>query len=322
MCNRFKIPSLILGLFLIVSSLTVQAKIVDRIVATVNDQIITLSDLKREAKVIKLEHPEKFGKMDIGDPRALQFFLQQMISTILIENALKKMGRDISDREVNAAYNSIKKKNKMNDAQFTKFLKEKGLSIKEYRQALKERLERMRFFSFVIKSHLTITNDQVKAYYEKHKSAFNGGEKIRIAQIFVPAPPGLSKNKRLQRQNLIMKIEAELYKGKSFFAILNEYRNNPLVQASGDLGWFRRKDLMKSIAEVAFKLKKGAVSDVIETKSGFHIIKVLDVVQEKKNDFKDVKDQIQRILYRQESEKRLDEWLKKARENASIQILL
>ena len=79
---------------------------------------------------------------------------------------------------------------------------------------------------------------------------------------------------------------------------------------------------MKPIADAAFKLKKGGISEVIETKSGFHIIKVLDIEQVKKHDFKDVKDRIERILYQQESEKRLDEWLKKARENANIQIML
>ncbi len=321
MAGHLKRVSMIL-IVLFAFCASAQARIVDRIVATVNDQIITLSDLKREAKVIKLEHPEKFGKLDINDPQAQKFFLQQMISTILIENALKKIGRGITDREVDAAYNSIKKRNKMTDAQFAKFLKAKGLSVKEYRKALQERLERIRFFNFAIKSHITITDDQVKAYYEKHKSEFAGGEKVRIAQIFVPAPPDLPKDKRLQRQNLIMRIEAELYKGKPFSAILKEYSNSPLVQASEDLGWFQRKDLMKPIAEAAFKLKKGGVSDVIETKSGFHIIKVLDIEVAKKHDFKDLKDRIEKILYQQESEKRLDEWLKKARENADIEIML
>ncbi len=318
---RTKSLSLILVVFFSFC-LSAQARIVDRIVASVNDQIITLSDLKREAKVIKLEHPEKFGKLNINDPQAQRFFLQQMISTLLIENELKRIGRGISDREVNAAYNAIKKRNKMTDTQFANFLKKKGLTVEEYKKALKERLERIRFFNFAIKSHITITDDQVKAYYEKHKNEFDGGEKVRIAQIFVPAPPDLPKEKRLQRQNLIMRIEAELYKGKPFATVLNEYSNNPLVQASGDLGWFRRKDLMKPIAEAAFKLKKGGVSEVIETKSGFHIIKVLDIEVAKKHDFKDVKDRIERILYQQESEKRLDEWLKKARENANIQIML
>ncbi len=316
--RRFFLASLLL----FVMCVPAKSRIVDRIVAKVNETIITLSDLKREVRVIKLEHPEKFKSVDINNPNALHFFLQQMISTVLIDNELKRIGRGVSDREVNAAYHSILKKNGMTVKQFEKFLKDHGLTLSEYREALKERLERLRFFDLVIKGNITITDDQVKAYYEKHKNEFRGGEKVRIAQIFVPIPPDLPSDKRLERQNLIMRIEAELYKGEPFDTVLNEYSNNPLVQASGDLGWFKRKDLMKPIADTAFKLKKGAVSDVIETKSGFHIIKVLDIEREKAHDFRDAKARIQRILYQKESEKRLDEWLKNARKKASIEIML
>ncbi len=320
--KRYLKQLLIIPVSLLVMGTPVKARIVDRIVAKVNETIVTLSDLKRETKVIRLEHPDKFGKMAIDDPKALRFFLEQMISTILIEDELNKMGRGITDKEINAAYHSIMKKNKMTSKQFAKFLKERGLTVKEYRQALKARLERIRFFNTVIKSHITISDADVRAYYEKHKEDFNGKEMVRIAEIFVPVTPNLTKDQRLDRQNLIMRIEAELYKGKSFRDILTEYAKNPLVKISGDLGWFKRRDLMKPIADAAFKLKKGAVSGVIDTKSGFHIIRVVDIVHEKTKSFKEVKDKIQRLLYQQESEKRLDEWLKQARKKANVQIML
>jgi len=320
--KRYFMQILLITAVLILAANTLQARIVDRVVAKVNETIITLSDLKREAKVIRLEHPDKFGKMALDDPKALRFFLEQMISTILIEDELSKTGRGITDKEINAAYHSIMKKNKMTPKQFTKFLKDRGLTIQEYREALKARLERIRFFNTVIKSHIMISDEEVRAYYEKHKEDFNGVEKVRIAEIFVPVTPELNKDQRLKRQNLIMKIEAELYKGKSFQDILTAYAKNPLVRISGDLGWFKRQDLMKPIADAAFKLKKGAISEVIDTKSGFHIIKVLDIVREKSKNFQEVKDKIQKLLYQQESEKRLDEWLKKAREKANVQIML
>ncbi|RTZ94139.1 MAG: hypothetical protein DSY91_00790 [Deltaproteobacteria bacterium] len=298
------------------------ARIVDRVVAKVNERIITLSDVKREARVLKLEHPDKFGSLDINNPQALKFFVNQMISTILIEDELKKIGRGVSNKEVDAAYDSIKKKNKMTDEQFKKFLKQKGLTLEEYRIALKQRIERVRFFNLVVKSHIDITDEQVKAYYDKHRDEFGGGEKVRIAQIFVPVPRDLPKESRLARQNLIMKIEGELFKGKDFFTLIKKYKNDPLVRVFGDMGWFKRKDLMKPIADAAFKLKKGAVSEVIETKAGFHIIKVLDIQKSKGQSLEEAKSKIRRILYQEESEKRLDNWLENAKKQANVQIML
>ncbi len=316
-------PNLVgLFIFLGVTCLWSHARIIDRIVAKVNGRIITLSDVKREARVLKLENPQKFANVNLDNPRMLRFFLNHMISTILIEEELKKTGRSVTEKEVDAAYESIKKKNKMTDKQFQAFLKQQGLTVEEYRTALKQRIERMRFFNVVIKSHITISDEDVRAYYEKHKDKFGGEEKVRIAQIFVPVPKDLPPEKRLARQNLIMKIEGELYKGKSFSSILAEYKTNPLVHVSEDLGWFKRKDLMKPISEIAFKLKKGAVSEIIETKSGFHIIKVLDIQKTKAKKLEEAKAEIQRILYRNESEKRLNKWLEEAKKKASIEILL
>ena len=95
-----------------------------------------------------------------------------------------------------------------------------------------------------------------------------------------------------------MKIEGEIYKGKNFFAVLKKYKDNPQVKVFEDMGWYKRKDLVKPIADVAFKLKKGAVSEVIETKLGFHIIKVLNIQRAKGKDFKDVKAKIEDILFK------------------------
>ncbi len=300
----------------------VAARIVDRVVAKVNEKIITLSDVKREEKVLKLENPEKFKHLNPNDPRALRFFLDQMISTILIENELRKLGREVTDKEVDAAYESIKERNKMSDKQFEAFLKQKGLTVKEYRIALKQRIERMGFFNIVIKSHITISDEDVKTYFEQHKGEFGDTERVRIAQIFVPVPRDLPSDKKLERQNLIMRIQAELFKGKDFFSIIEEYKKNPLVRGFEDMGWFNRKDLMKQVADVAFKLKKGAVSDVIETKLGFHIIKVLDIQRVKGQSFEQVKPKIERILYKRESEKRLNQWLENAKKQANVQIML
>ena len=299
-----------------------RARIIDRVVAQVNERVITLSALKREAKVLKLEHPERFRIINLDDPRTLRFVLDQMISTILIEEELKKMGREVTDKEVNAAIESVKKRNKMSYKQFEAFLKQKGLSIEAYREALKQRIERMRFFNITIKSHIMISDDEVKAYYEKHKDEFGKEERVRIAQIFVPISKDLTPSQRLERQNIIMRIEGELFKGKDFQSLLKKYQSNALIRVSEDLGWFKRKDLMKPIADVAFKLKKGAVSDVIETKSGFHIIKVLDIKKSQGKRFEDVKAEIQRLLFKRESEKRLDQWLKNAKKQANIQIML
>ncbi|RTZ90663.1 MAG: hypothetical protein DSY91_06095, partial [Deltaproteobacteria bacterium] len=101
-----------------------------------------------------------------------------------------------------------------------------------------------------------------------------------------------------------------------------KYKNDPLVRVFGDMGWFKRKDLMKPIADAAFKLKKGAVSEVIETKAGFHIIKVLDIQKSKGQSLEEAKSKIQRILYQEESEKRLDNWLENAKKQANVQIML
>ena len=301
---------------------TVQARIVDRVAAKVNEKIITLSDVEREIKIFKLENPDKAAKMKLYNPQTLSFFLNQSISVVLIENELKKTGRQVTDKEVDAAYKSIMKQNKMTDKQFTRYLEKNGLTMRDYRTVLKQKIERIRFFNTNIKTHISITDDAMKAYYKSHQKRFQGEERVKIAEIFVPISGDLPGNERLRRQNIIMKIESDLYKGKSFPAITKAYQSNPMVKIINDLGWFDKKSLSKPIAKEAFRLKKGGVSNVIETKGGFHIIKVLDVTHVRHTSLKKALPEIKQILYRQEMGKKIDAWMKEARKHAQIEIMM
>jgi len=301
---------------------TVQARIVDKVAAKVNERIITLSDVEREIKIFKLENPDKSAKVKVQDPQTLSFFLNQSISVVLIEEELKKTGREVTGKEVDAAYKSIMKQNKMTDKQFTDYLKKNGLTMQDYRTALKQKIERIRFFNTNIKTRVSITDDMVKTYYETHKKQFQGGERIKIAEIFVPISGDLTGSERLRRQNIIMKIESDLYKGKSFSSIEKAYRADPVVKIVGDLGWFDKKSLSKPIAEKAFRLKKGGVSNIIETKGGFHIIKVLDITHAKHTTLEKARPEIKKILYRKEMGKMIDTWMKNARKHAQIEIML
>jgi parvulin-like peptidyl-prolyl isomerase len=119
-----------------------------------------------------------------------------------------------------------------------------------------------------------------------------------------------------------MKIESDLYKGKSFSSIEKAYRADPVVKIVEDLGWFDKKSLSKPIAEKAFSLKKGGVSNIIETKGGFHIIKVLDITHSRHTTLEKARPEIKKILYRKEMGKMIDAWMKNARKRAQIEIML
>lgn len=310
------------GVCVVFLTTAVQARIVDKVAAKVNERIITMSDVERTLKIFKLENPDKAAKIKTHDPQTLSFFLRQLISVVLIEEELKKTGRQVTDKEVDAAYRSIKKQNKMTDKQFNEYLEKSGLTMQDYRTALRQKIERIRFFNTHIKTHISITPEDIKAYYDSHQRRFQGAEKVKIAEIFIPVSADLTSAKRLKRQNLIMKIESDLYKGKKFSELVKAYHSNPIVKINEDLGWFERGTLAKAIAEKAFSLKKGGVSNIIETKSGFHIIKVLDITHVKHISLKEATSEIKSMLYRREMGKKLDEWMKNSRKDAQIEIMM
>ncbi len=153
-----------------------------------------------------------------------------------------------------------------------------------------------------------VSDSEIKAYYNKHKSEFMQPEQVRARHILIKVPANADKKKWEEAKKKALEIRAKILKGESFSKLAQKYSDDPGSKArGGDLGYFRKGQMVPEFEKTAFSLKKGQISQPVKTTFGYHIIKLEDRKPSKQRSLKEVKQEIRQKLLRKKQIKLRDE---------------
>ena len=275
---------------------TANSKIVDRIVAIINDEIITQSELRESQKNIHALIEEKLTKQ-----------------------LIKKLGLASDTEEVTAQINSILKAQGITQAQLVDFLKQRGLSYKQYRENIKQGLEQQKLLEREIKSSIVIKKEDVRSYYYNFIKNKSSKKRYHLRQLFFPVE---TESQKAEKLKIAQKAYTEAQKGASFEDLLDKYSSNEAAKESkGDLGFLEETDLSVPFKKTLQALPQKKLSAPFETPAGIHLIEVLELSSSGGKSFEEAKDEIQKTLYEKEFQKIFVQWLKTKKEEAHIKIL-
>ena len=303
---------------------TAAAETVDRIVAVVNGDIIVLSELRQVSRNYIDRMSEQF-KVAGGDEQlreAERRILDQLIEEKLVNQEADRLAITFSEREVDLAVKEMQNRNRMNDAQFAAVLAEEGLTMPKYREQLTSQMKKARVIDQEIKSRIQVSKEEVDAYYEKHADDFNAEPEVRIQQIRLLIPPGSGAGEVSRIQAQAESILAKIKAGEDFTALVGLYSQDPTAAAGGDMGIFKRGELLPAIDEFAFSMKPGEVSPVIRTEGGFHIVKVLGKREPSALSEEERRAEVKDVLFSQKAEEDFKVWIAKLRKKAYIEVHL
>ncbi len=281
--------------------------VVDRVVAVVNGEIITLSDLQRE---------ETLRKADVKQDERL--VLEDMIDRKLQMASAKRAGLDVTDKEVDDAIADIMKRNSFDKKQFEAAIAKEGLTLDQYRKELLEQMTLSRTFNKFVRGGVAIDEAEVKAYYERNIKTYTEPEEIRVRQIFFRIPENATSD---QKREALSRANAALErakKGEDFAQLAKDLSQGETAAAGGDLGFMQRDQAIHEIAEATRGLKPGDIAGPIEAVGGFNIIR-LEEVRSRVRPFSTVKDEITKMLYEQKVENTYRTWLQTLRMDANIE---
>jgi peptidyl-prolyl cis-trans isomerase SurA len=297
------------------------AVLLDRVVAVVNQEVITWSDLYKDMEsnaspqmreMKPAERLEVFRKNESS-------FLDTLINFKLEVQEAKKLGITVNDDEVGEAVGSIKKKYGMSESVFRESLKKEGYTLEEYMNRLRDQILVGKVVNQQIRSKILITDAEVKRYLEENKSlAADSGDEYRISQIFFSRQK--NDEGKTGAEEKAAEVMKKLKEGESFAELAKTYSEDPSASVGGDLGFIRKGQLMKEFSEVVAKLKQGEVSQPFWSEKGLHIIK-LEGISSGKTEH-EIMEEARTKLSEKIFEQRYTSWIKSLREQAFVEIRL
>ncbi len=279
--------------------------VLDRVVAVVNGEVITMSDLQREMS----------KRTEIKDQRIM---LDDMIDRKLQMAEAKKTGLDVTDKELGDAVNDIMKRNNMDQKQFEAALAKEGLTLEQYRTEFREQMTISRLFNKYVRTGLTVDDAEVRAYYDNNREQYLLPEEIRIRHLVIEVPrtaPSAQVAAARERADALL---GRLRAGEDFIRLIRENSSGSTAAQDGDLGFLQLAHALPEIAEAAKGLKPGESAGPIRTEDGFQIIRV-EEVRRQVIPFEKVKEEITKMLFEQKMENSYRSWLQTLRTESHIE---
>jgi peptidyl-prolyl cis-trans isomerase SurA len=300
-------------------------KVVEEIIARVNNEIITRSEYDRardsaeddaKAECQGRCTPDQL-KADIEERQ--KNALRDLIDQSLLVQRAKDMGVSV-EPEVIKQLDQIRIQNNLDSMEaLEKAVSGQRMNWEDFKNNIRNSLLTKRVISSEVGSHITIGEDEIEKYYNEHKKEFERPEQVALRSIEV-STQGKAET---EMPDLKKKAETALKRvkdGEDFGEIAKRYSDGSTAKQGGYLGMYKRGELSKELEDVVFKMKKNGLTDVMETKQGFLVLQVLEHYDEGEQSLAKVKNEIMDKLYGDRLQPALREYLKTLREQSYVVI--
>ncbi len=291
-------------------------------VAVVNGTVITRAQYDAE-----LSRYERQMAMNGRAPNATEMsemkgrVLDGLVDRELLKQETKKRGIAVDDNEVSQQMATLRQRFS-SDKEFTDTLSKMNLTEADLKAQMKQDLAIKKLIDQQIGSKVAITPEEAKAFYTSHPELFKAPEMVRASHILIKVDPKASPEDKAKARERITAIQERIKKGEDFATIAKESSECPSGANGGDLDYFQRGQMVGPFEEVAFSLKPGTVSDIVETQFGYHLIKVTDKKDASTVAFDDIKAKLEDYLKQQKVNEQLVQYIGQLKANSKIQTFI
>jgi peptidyl-prolyl cis-trans isomerase SurA len=298
--------------------------LVEEIVARVNNQIITLSDYQKAAQGLAEEVRQDCQNCTPDQLQAemkdrQKNLLRDMIDQQLLIERAKDMSIDV-ETELVKRLDEVRKENNLATMEdLEKAVEKQGIVWEDYKQQMRNGLLTQKVIQQEVGGRMDIGPDEVKKYYDTHKQDFNRPEQVDLAEIF------LSTEGKTPEEIAAIKTKADdlhkrIVNGDDFAELAKRHSEGSTAADGGELGAFESGQLAPQLEAVVFKLERNGITDVIQTKTGFEILKVNEHYQAGVQPLDKVSEQITNIIYKQKMDPAMRDYLAELREESYVTV--
>ncbi|MBC7962775.1 MAG: peptidylprolyl isomerase [Steroidobacteraceae bacterium] len=319
--NNFTLPLLLAALLFLAPS-PASARVINAIAAIVNDEVVTIYEVNREAQPVIREAEKKAALDDAARSRILQTVLDRLVEKKLIEQKIRELNIKVSEEEIRQAIEDVKKQNNMPSQEaLVTALANQGLSFEQYRAQLQEQIEKLKLVSMEVRAKIHVSETEMREYYDANRAKYTEDESYRARHIFFKTGEKSPADEIKRTMTTALMVLAEAKSGKDFAELAKSYSEDPAARKDGgDLGVFKKGEMQAELESTILAMKPGEVSELVSTPAGFHIIKLEERFSGKLKPFEALKAEIEEAIYRKKSEERFGQWAKELRSKASVEL--
>lgn len=291
-------------------------------IAVVNGSVITWADFDRELRHAQGQLSATGMPLDTSRlTRLKQKVLEQLIGRELLYQESQKRGIKVDKEAINEQLKTLKKQF-ASEEDFKNILTNMNLSEDTIKSQFKRDGAIQEFIDKEFVEKITIPDKEIKIYYDSNRDLFKQPEQVRASHILINVDPKGDASQKAEALKKIKDVRRRLHKGEDFSALAKQFSQCPSSAQGGDLGYFNRGQMVKPFEKAAFALKSGAVSKIVETRFGYHLIKVVDKKPESIIGYKDVKDELGQYLKQEKVQKEVGLYVGKLKEKAKVERFL
>jgi peptidyl-prolyl cis-trans isomerase SurA len=248
----------------------------DRIVAIVNNDVITQRELTDRIGVIAVQLKKQ------GTPLPPQEILEkQVLERMIVERAQLQYAQDtgirVDDAQVDATLQRIAQQNNVDLAGFRQILEKEGINFAKFREELRNEIIIARLREREVDNKITVADSEVDNLLAARAALSGGEDEYNVAHILISVPENASPEQIQERKAKAEAALAELKKGANFGQVAASFSDAPDAMDGGQLGWRSPARLPGIFAETLGRMKAGEVSQVLRSPNGFHILKLMDL---------------------------------------------
>lgn len=306
---------------------TTGGRVIEDVIARVNNEIITLSDLKRARELAGNEIEEECKRAACTAERRRELIAESeknLVRDLIDQSLMVQRAKDVGisvETDLIKYMDNIRQQNNLKDMEeLEKAVEGTGLVFEEWKDSIRKNMLQQELIRREIRPNFS--EEQVKEYYEKHKEEFVREERVFLAEIFCTIEgkpeseiPAIEERCKVLRRRV---VEG----GEDFAKMAQAFSDGSTAPQGGDLGGegFKRGDLAPELEEAVFKLKRGELTPVIRVQTGFLILKLIHRYEEGQQPLENVKGEIQHRLFMEGLRPELRKYLTELREQSYVML--
>ena len=311
-----------LVLFLLTLNFTpAKSEIVDRVAVIVNNEIITESDvdsLKKKMATKGMVDDLLLLNNSIETVRgSSKLLIDFLVNERILASEIKRLNLAVTQDRVDTELREVAKENNFNKDELVAALKSQGINYLEYREFLKNKIERQALIQSEISSKIRISDEEVSSeYFKSSPNASNTVYEYTIAHILFSTKKSGEEGARKKAETVLVRLK----NGEAFETLAEQFSEDPGFNSGGLLGVFKAGEFSKEFEKAILNLAPGDVSEITTKKMGIHILKLISKKVVSDSKFEKEKPRIMGKLYEKAFKLQFGQWLERKREESFIRI--